>query len=311
MGDSHIHHVTAVTRDPQVNHDFYTDILGLRFVKKTVNFDDPSAYHLYYADELGTPGTVLTFFHWEKLPDAREGVRSISTVLFAVPLGSRHFWKKRLNQKGVPCEEQLLFGEKVLVLRDPDGLTLALVEREDLLGRPWEGSSVPKESQIGHIHGVELCLRQLFDSTRAVFDMFGYTEAEESGAQTRLTLKGDSSHALYIRVAPSLPPAALGCGSIHHVAFRVADGGAQARVRQVLEDRHFQPTPVIERFYFRSVYFSVPEGVLFEVATDDPGFLIDEEKDTLGTSLCLPPQYESYRERIEHDLRPFNTDESR
>lgn len=299
-----IHHVTAIAGDAQENVDFYAGVLGMRMVKRSVNQDDPGTYHLFYADAEGNPGTDLTFFPWTQLAPARKGVGLAVEVALAVPVGSLDFWRKRLEAAGVAASPpEVRFGESTLPLTDPHGLDVTLVETSDSRQfAPWADSPVPVEHQILGIHGVRLWQR-----SRATIEfltgVLGFTEVGTEGEWTRLASDtGRSGEFVEIRELPEEHRGEWGTGGIHHVAWRVPDGPAEVAMRQKVAEAGRRPTPVIDRFWFESVYFMEPGGVLFELATDGPGFAVDEDPAALGEKLVLPPWLESKRAAIEARL---------
>lgn len=302
-----IHHVTAIASDPQRNLDFYAGLLGLRLVKRTVNFDDPGSYHFYYGDRTGSPGTLLTFFPWPGARPGREGVGQPVRTSFAVPAGSLPYWTARLTEGGVgglvPRER---FGAPVLGFSDPDGMALELVE--DPSAGAIEGAhpaAVPAESAIRRIAGSLLRLRDTGASAELLTGVLGLVAGDTEGDTQHFLPADGVGGGVDLVAAPALATGTMGAGTVHHIAWRADDEAHQARLRAELVGHGLQVTPVIDRQYFRSVYFREPGGVLFEIATDDPGFLIDEPEATLGEALRLPPQYESQRARIERTLPPL------
>jgi glyoxalase family protein len=303
-----IHHITAIAGDPQRNLDFYAGTLGLRLVKLTVNFDDPNSYHLYYGDEIGRPGSLLTFFAWPQGQRGRQGTGQASIISFAIPPASLGFWLERLLAEGVKYEGPTRrFDEQVLALSDPDGLLLELVATARALGtEPWAGGPVPPEHAIRGLHGVTLWEDGETGSADFLLRTMGFQSGVEEGGLLRLQ-SGDSGvgTVVNLRRAPGFWREAIGVGTVHHVAFRAATDQAQLDKRAEIEALGRDITPVIDRQYFHSVYFREPGGILFEIATDAPGFLIDESRAELGTHLKLPPMYESSREEIERVLPPL------
>jgi glyoxalase family protein len=303
-----IHHVTAIAEDPQENVDFYAGVLGLRLVKKTVNFDDPGSYHLYYGDAAGNPGTIMTFFSWPGAPRGRIGTGQVSATSFAVPQDSLGYWVERLLQHGVRFEQpQRRFDETVVAISDPDGLVVELVARAGTeVGEVWEESPVPAEHAIRGIPGVTLSERSAEVAENVLTNLLGFEKAEEEGGRTRyLSTSSGGSFADVL----ALPEGAIGktaVGTVHHVAWRAPDDETQREWQEELEERGLHPTPVLDRNYFHSIYFREPGGVLFEIATDRPGFAVDEDPDHLGESLKLPPWLEKDRERIEESLPPIH-----
>jgi glyoxalase family protein len=300
-----LHHVTAVTASARGNLAFWRDVLGLRFVKKTVNFDDPGVYHLYYGDELGRPGSAMTFFAWEHMAPGRRGAGEVAETQLAVPAGALDWWPGRLAAAGCAAIRGERFGEPRLVFRDPDGLDLALVEAADDERAPWTAGDVPAEAAIRGFHGVTLAVADTAPITALLSGLMDYREGGEEGGLRRLHAAAASAARVVDLAAASPQPARLGAGSVHHVAFSVADRAVQDAVRTKLVDAGFQVTPPIDRDYFHAIYFRTPGGVLFEVATDGPGFTVDEPAGELGTSLKLPRQHEPLRAELERRLPPL------
>ncbi len=300
-----IHHITAIAGDPQRNLDFYAGMLGLRLVKVTINFDDPTTYHLYYGDELGRPGSLLTFFPWPHGRRGRQGTGQAGSVALAIPPASLGFWIERLlshNMKyGGPARR---FGEQVLSLADPDGLLLELVATRRAAGIvPWGEGAVAPEHAIRGLHGTTLWE----DGDTGTADLLVRTLGFEPAGEEDGLLRFQSSEAeigtfVQLRRAPGFWRGADGVGTVHHVAFRAASEAAQLDRRAQIEAGGIEITPVIDRRYFRSVYFREPGGVLFEIATDAPGFTVDEPPAELGTRLMLPPAFEARRQEIEGAL---------
>ena len=301
-----IHHVTAIAGSPGRNLDFYTRTLGLRLVKKTVNFDDPSTYHFYYGDDLGQPGTILTFFPWEHVARGRLGVGETQETLFSVPEGSIGYWAHRFVEKGVAHRAiEKRFGETVLAFEDPDGMRLALVAVPLVQSEPASTSSeVSAEHAIRGFHSVNLLLREVAPTGAILTDVFGFSETGREGSTVRFKADGTKfGSILDIRVAGDFLPGRQGGGSVHHIAFRAPDDETEfAMKRQLAENHDIRTTDQKDRNYFRSLYFREPGGVLFEIATDIPGFAVDEPVTSLGQSLKLPPQYEARRKEIEAGL---------
>lgn len=303
-----IHHVTAVAGEPQRNLDFYAGTLGMRFIKRTVNFDDPNTYHLYYGDRTGTPGTLLTFFPWAGAPRGRNGAGEAVVTSFAVPHASLAFWQDRLGAAGVVgVTSGELFGQRTLQFQDPDGMGLALVgsaggsTHEDGVTGPISGAAA-----IRRIHGMTLRLRSVEPTSEMMQEVLGFRSGEEDNGVRRLhPAQGASGGVLDLIHDPAAPLGSMGAGSVHHIAWRAADDAHQLRLRGEVLGRSLSVTPVVDRQYFRSIYFREPGGVLFEIATDGPGFMIDEPEATLGEALKLPPQYESQRAAIQAHLVPL------
>ncbi len=302
-----LHHVTAIAGDARENLRFYTRVLGMRLVKRSVNQDDPGTYHLFYADGEGRPGTDLTFFPWPNMGPARRGTGHAAEVGLAVPSPSLDFWAERLAAAGVDTAPAQRFGEDVLTFRDPQGLALSMTAaRLPLEAAPWPGSPVPEPHQVRGFHAVRLLERDLGVTARFLERVLGFQEAGSDDGWHRFAVDGGgSSRWLELREAPGEGPGAWGTGGVHHVAFRVTDDGEQDAVRRRAAEAGARPTPVIDRFWFRSVYFREPGGVLFELATDGPGFAADEDLEHLGERLILPPWLEPRRAEIEAALPPL------
>jgi len=305
-----LHHVTAIAGSAQENVDFYAGLLGMRLVKRSVNQDDPGTYHLFYADAAGHPGTDLTFFPWAQLAPSRPGAGLANEVSLAVPPGTLGWWEERLAARDVrrdPVETR--FGERALPIEDPHGLRVALVETSSAHDRafaPWEGSTVPADHQIRGLDGARIQVRQLGPTTAMIGGAMGFRAGGSEGEWHRWEVpSGGSGRHLDLRELPDARRGAWGTGSIHHLAFRVGDDEHQLAVRAQVEEGGAQPTEVIDRFWFRSVYFKEPGGVLFELATDGPGFGVDEALEHLGESLVLPPWLEAHRSEIEAVLPPL------
>ena len=301
-----IHHVTAIAGKPARNLDFYTRTLGLRFVKKTVNFDDPGTYHFYYGDEAGGPGTILTFFPWEHASPGRGGLGLAQTTAFRVPAASIGYWTHRLVAKGVKHEALIKrFGEPVLSFTDPDGMGLALVGAPGAAGEAaWSNGEIPAEHAIRGFHGVTLMLDSATPTGAILTDVLGFKETGREGgpggALVRYRANDGVGGAVDIREAKGFLAGRMGRGSVHHVAFRAADDAEQAEMaRKLMKSHGMHPTEQKDRQYFRSVYFREPGGVLFEIATDEPGFTIDEPLADLGRSLKLPRFLEPRRTELE------------
>ena len=305
-----LHHVTAIAGPAQENLDFYAGVLGMRLVKRSVNQDDPGTYHLFYADAEGRPGTDLTFFPWSHMAPPRDGHGLSTEVSLAIPPGSLSYWGQRLAHYGVAtAPTELRFGQKVIPATDPHGLRVALVEADGASKRPftpWDQSAVPAERQIRGLESARLRERELPLTATFLTDVLGFERVGEENGWHRYGVAGGGSGA-YVDVqdAPDARRGAWGVGSIHHLAWRVDDADHQGEVRDRIDAAGRRPTPVIDRFWFQSVYFLEPGGVLFELATDGPGFAVDEDPQHLGESLVLPPWLEVQRPRIEAALPPL------
>ncbi len=303
-----IHHVTAISGDALENLAFYTGVLGLRLVKRSVNQDAPDTYHLFYADAEGHPGTDLTFFPWPQMPPGRKGAGLTVEVGLAVPAGSLGFWAERLAAMGVaPADPKSRFGERVLVFRDVHGLSLSMTETAEARQfTPWQESPVPERHQIRGFHTVRLWERELAATARFLREALGYEPAAEEDGWHRFGVDGGGSGKwLEVRELPQERRGSWGTGAVHHVAFRVAGDEEELAVRQRIRTAGSNPTEVIDRFWFRSVYFKEPGGALFEIATEGPGFTVDEDPAHLGERLILPPWLEPHRQQIEAALPPL------
>jgi len=303
MRQNGIHHVTAIAGPARRNLDFYTRILGLRLVKKTVNFDDPGTYHFYYGDEAGHPGTILTFFPWEHAAPGRIGVGETQETLFRVPEGAVGYWTHRFLEQGIRHEApQKRFGETVLEFKDPDGMRLALVAVPGIESEAaWSNGEIPVEHAIRGFHSASLLLDKAAATGAILTDVFGFTEVAREGSLVRYkasdTVLGGI---LDLREAGGFLRGRPGAGTVHHIAFRATSDAVQAEmVRKLAENHGIRTTEQKDRDYFRAVYFREPGGLLFEIATDDPGFAIDEPAASLGQALKLPRFLEPNRERIE------------
>ena len=304
-----LHHVTAIAGPAQENLDFYAGVLGMRLVKKSVNQDSPGTYHLFYADGAGHPGTDITFFPWPEMPPAQPGVGLAMEVSLAIPLGTADFWADRL------AEHQIRVGEieirrrtSALPFTDPHGLPLVLHETgDDREFTPWPDSPVPADRQIRGLHSVRLWERDLALTSSFLTGVLGFVDAGTENEWTSFEIAGGGSgRYLELREIPDANRGRWGTGGVHHVAWRVPDLDTELKVREVIERARRRPTEVIDRFWFKSVYFLEPGGVLFELATDGPGFTVDEDPKSLGEHLVLPPWLESQRKEIESNLPPLH-----
>jgi len=303
-----LHHVTAVARDPQLNVDFYRNVLGQRLVKRTVNFDAPDTYHFYFADEIGNPGSVLTFFAWQNMRKGVRGNGETNVVAYNVPVGSLTFWQERLQQSGVKTDSiEERFGEKVLSFSDPDGMHVELVEVQSLPSiRFWEQGPIPEVYALRGFHSVTLWLDEVEPTAELLTSQMGYQAAGQEGNRYRfLGDKNEPGHIVDILHRRGKAQAGFGAGSIHHIAFRVPGDDEQLEYRSKIRSAGFGVTDVLDRNYFHSIYFREHGGVLFEIATDPPGFAVDETVESLGESLRLPEWFEPNREEIEKSLAPL------
>ena len=301
-----LHHVTAFSSDPQRNLDFYTRVLGLRFVKRTVNFDDPGTYHFYFGDDVGSPGTIMTTFPGPRGARGTVGAGETSHVAFSVPLTSVHYWETRLNGLGVPVERTgRRFYEEVLTLADPDGMKIELVGHADVAeAKAPRFADVPPEHSVRGLFGVTLLLHAA-ETTVPVLTMMGFSKVAEEGNRLRFAAAGSAlGNHIDLVIDSAAKHGRFGAGSVHHIAFRAADDADQLEWRTVIE-RTLAVTTVQDRDYFHSIYFREPGGVLFELATDPPGFTLDEPLEKLGGRLCLPAWLEPRRSQIEAHIAPI------
>jgi glyoxalase family protein len=303
------HHVSAICGDPQANLEFYTGVLGLRLVKRTVNFDDPGTYHLYYGDEVGTPGTLLTFFAWTGIPPladvrGRSGAGQITAVSLGVPEAAWDAWIDRLAARAVDFHGPTnRFGRPTLVLEDPDGMAVELVAAEEpQAGRPWRRGSVSGDEAVLGLHGIRILVTEEGPSGAFLTGQMGYGRNAEEGGRVLFTPQDGGQGRVVLEVNAEAGVGRMGIGSIHHAAWRTRSDDEQALWRTRLLNAGWMVTPVRDRHYFRSIYFHEPAGTFFEIATDEPGFLVDEEEGELGTRLRLPPWLEPDRNRIEARL---------
>ncbi|MBU1304469.1 MAG: VOC family protein [Alphaproteobacteria bacterium] len=301
-----LHHVTSMAADAAVNNDFFTNTLGLRRVKKTVNFDEPSVYHLYYGDEVGSPGSVMTYFPFPHMGQGRFGSGEVGTTVFAVPKGSLGFWSERLAAQGVTgVGRDESFGQQRVTFRGPDGDFFALVETENDPRAAFLGNGIAADDGIRGFHSASLRLRD-GGATEELLKFMGYQPVDTHEGIKRLAIPGgNGADFIDIETIPDLGRGQLGAGSVHHIAFSVKDRAAQLAVRNALLDTGYQVTPVIDRDYFWAIYFRTPGGVLFEIATNEPGFDRDEDTAHLGEALKLPYQHEHLRTRLEASLQPL------
>jgi glyoxalase family protein len=300
-----IHHVTAIAGDPQRNVDFYVNVLGLQLVKLTVNFDDPGTYHLYYGDNTGQPGTILTFFPWPGARQGRQGPGQIATVAFSIPEGAVGYWQERLKQHGLDVDgPERRFDEEFLSFTDPDGMRLELVtESAATTGDPWEDSPVLAEHAIRGFSGVTLWEKEYERTAELLVETLGFGGGDDQAGRYRFqTNSSRPTTRVDVLHLPKEEYGWGGAGSVHHIAWRTADDDRQLAWQRTVAEAGLHVTPVMDRQYFRSIYFREPGGVLFEIATDPPGFLCDESPETLGTQLRLPPWLERQRAQIEASL---------
>ena len=298
-----LHHVTAIASNPQRNLDFYTQVLGLRFVKRTINFDDPGSYHFYFGDDLGSPGTILTFFPWPNASRGSLGAGETSATAFSVPGTALAFWEDRLSTAGVSITRADRFGDVVLGFTDLDGMRLEVIGHDDAgHAHAPRTSEIPAEHAIRGFHGVTLNEAGL-ERTAPVLEKMGFARAGQEGDRYRFSAEGAAlGRHVDIVVHPQANHGRMGAGSVHHIAFRAADDAEQLAWRETIQRMALNVTTVQDRTYFHSIYFREPGGVLFEIATDPPGFSLDEPVEKLGEELKLPPWLEPRRAVVEAAL---------
>jgi glyoxalase family protein len=303
-----LHHITAVASDPQANVDFYRLVLGQRLVKRTVNFDDPGTYHFYYGDHVGTPGTIMTYFPWRQMGRGRRGNGETGAMAYSIRPQSAGYWEERLRKMGMSmAERETRFGAEVLKFNDPDGLHLELVVSEaPATVQHWPEGPIPRAHALQGFHSITLWLAEVDETATLLTHGLGYSLIGMEGDRQRYAAAGNDI-GLFVDLLhrPGQPGGQFGAGAIHHIAFRTADDTEQQEYLRSLRAAGWQVTPVQDRQYFHSIYFRSPGGVLFEIATDAPGFLYDEPVGELGTALKLPHWLESRREEIEQSLPAF------
>ena len=302
---SGIHHITAVASSASENLAFYKEVLGLRLVKKTVNFDDPYTYHLYYGDAAGTPGTIITFFPWENLPRGKTGAGIVTAIAFAIPTGSVDYWRSRLSAHGVETKEGERFGDIFIQFMDPHGLSLELIETPKLNATSHRSDDSRSAAQsIAGFHSATSLLRSLEQTQSLLVSLMGMELYGTEASRYRFKMKNDQAFGNYYDVVADAQAKTgqQGGGTVHHIAFRTPTDDEQKYWQKSLMESGFSVTPIRDRKYFKSIYFHEPGGVLFEIATDPPGFTVDEPHKRLGHDLKLPDQYESMRAEIEGRL---------
>jgi glyoxalase family protein len=303
-----IHHLTAIASNPAANAAFYTDVLGLRLVKKTVNFDDPSTYHLYYGDDAGTPGTILTFFPWPNARRGTPGVGQVTAFAFQVPTGSLEFWRKHLGSAGLLIADQgTRFGENFIAVQDPDEFVLEFIETAEAAATtPARGATIPAEHALKGFHGATLSLEAQEQTGTVLTAWMGGQLAGSEGNRFRYFLgDGPSRARVDLLCLPAGRSGTGGTGIVHHIAWRTSDDASELAARAELVTAGLNVSPVIDRNYFHSIYYREPGGVLFEIATDAPGFAVDEPPETLGSKLMLPEWLEPHRPVLEATLPPL------
>lgn len=296
-----IHHISAMVNDAQRNIDFYAGVLGLRLVKKTINFDRPEVYHLYFGNETGQPGTVITFFPWAKQLKGRIGTGQVGVTSYIIPKGSVHFWENRLRKFGVEFTSTIRFGETYLKFNDPDGLQLELTERDEGPMNTWGFGGVQAENAIKGFGGAVLLSAQPHKSTDVLENILGLECLGQEKEFLRFKSEGPLGNTIDIHLNPSVR-GLMGAGTVHHIAWRAKDDEDHQRWRSLLLEKGYYPTEILDRNYFKALYFHEGGGILFEIATDQPGFSADEPVTGLGKKLMLPSWLESEREKLEETL---------
>lgn len=296
-----IHHITAIVSDPQINYDFYSKVLGLKLIKKTINFDRPEVYHLYFGNSKADPGTIITFFPWTKLAKGRIGTKQVGVTSFVIPIGTREFWENRLRQKEIPFKTNIRFNEKYIQFQDPDGLNMELVERDvDGVGSPTT-DEIKEEQAIRGFAGTVLFSTNP-EKTREVLEtILGMEFVGQDESYIRLKTKASLGNTVDIKLSHPVRGLA-GAGTVHHVAWRAKDSEELKQYKDLLEEKGYEPTEIKDRNYFKALYFTEDGEIFFEIATDPPGFTVDEEVDQLGKKLMLPSWYESRRSEFESIL---------
>ncbi|HET6589111.1 MAG TPA: ring-cleaving dioxygenase [Candidatus Nitrosocosmicus sp.] len=332
-----IHHITAIAGNPQKNIDFYTSFLGLRLVKLTVNFDDPTTYHFYYGDEIGRPGTILTFFPWHTMPKGFRGTGQVITTSFLIPENSVEYWVSRLKSQGIGYagptkrfKDDDGYSEQVITLYDPDGMEIELVSHrvaEEREKNMWKKGPIPKEHAIRGFYSATLCLEGYERTADLLTENMGFSNTKREGNRFRFEIKDkekridsfygnkekrefdllSSPSTVDLICLPDIRRGSMGVGSVHHIAWRTPTDESQLYIRKRIVKTGLDATPVIDRRYFHSVYFREPGGVLFEIATDPPGFMVDQKEEELGQKLLLPQWLEPDRNYLEQVLPKIKT----
>lgn len=309
MNPTGLHHLTAIASDPQANVDFYAGLLGLRLVKRTVNFDDPSAYHLYYGDEAGTPGSIVTFFYWPGYEArGRVGPGQATAIVFSAPVASLDFWQTRLQNHGVSASRRTRFGEDVVAFADPDGIAIELIAVDNDSRTGWQNhADIPAVHALRGLHTAELTVRANTATEALLTGPMGYRLVRREGNRARFEAAtgGGSGHFIDVIADAATRPGISGAGTVHHLAWNVPDDTTELALQKRLRDFGLAVSDVRDRNYFHSIYYREPGGVLFEIATATPGFAVDEPAATLGSALKLPAQFEHARAEIERRLPPL------
>ncbi len=302
-----IHHITAIVGHPQENYDFYATVLGLRLVKKTVNFDDPKTYHLYFGDEHARPGSIITFFPWPDAEKGRIGGGQVGVTSYAVPENSLSFWETRLTEKAVPFKKAERFGEESLQFEDPHGLQLEIVERAEGPLNTWSNDGVDSKVAIKGFGGAVLYSTDPQSTADTLTHSMGLEQLDENEEFIRLKAVGDVANIVDIKKTPK-PLGVMGVGTVHHIAWRAHDEADHKDWQSHMTNEGYQVTDIKDRNYFKALYFREKGNILFEIASDTPGFSVDEPSESLGEALKLPEQYEAKRSELEAQLIPLNTD---
>ncbi len=305
---SGIHHITAMVGDPQENVDFYAGVLGLRLVKKTINFDDPGTYHLYFGDEGGQPGTIITFFPFENAPQGVIGAGQVGTTSYVVPKGAMPFWEKRLTKFNIPYEKTNRFGEENLAFDDPHGLHLEIVAREAGAKNTWEFGEVTPDNAIKGFGGATLLSKHPEKTSQLLEEVLGFEKVGEEEDIARFRSSSEIGNIIDVQLTTA-QNGQMGMGTVHHIAFRANDDADQLIWQEHVRSQGYQVTPVQDRNYFNAIYFREHGDILFEIATDPPGFAHDESLETMGEGLMLPTQYEQAREQLKNRLKPITVKE--
>jgi glyoxalase family protein len=296
-----IHHITAMVNDAQRTIDFYSGVLGLRLIKKTINFDRPEVYHLYFGNESGSPGTVITFFPWEKQLKGRIGTGQVGSTSYVIPKNSLSFWEARIKKFRIKTYTSIRFGEKYLSFQDPDGLEIELVERTEGPVNNWSFGEIHPDVAIKGFGGATLISAQPNKTANVLEHILGLQLIGQEDSFLRFKADSDIGNTIDIKLTPSVR-GLMGAGTVHHIAWRASDEEDHNRWRSLLEEKGYNPTEIRDRNYFKAIYFHEEGGILFEMATDQPGFTVDEPNDELGGKLMLPPWFESKREELKEIL---------
>lgn len=303
-----IHHITAIVGHPQENVDFYAGVLGLRLVKQTVNFDDPGTYHLYFGNEGGKPGTIITFFPWANARQGKIGDGQVGVTSYVVPKGAMGFWEQRLAKFGVPATKMERFGEQYLEFDDPHGLHLEIVEREEGEKNTWQAGEINSDVAIKGFGGATLLSVRPDETAQLLENVMGLQKVGQEGDFIRFQSSADIGNVIDLKLT-TIGRGQMGVGTVHHIAWRAKDDEDQLEWQKYVADSGYGVTAVRDRNYFNAIYFKEHGEILFEIATDPPGFAHDESLETMGEKLMLPEQYETHRDQIERALIPFEVRE--